>query len=203
MSEDRDTLGWSLVALPIVGGVVEAAVVLAHARSFAVMVTAAVCVLGTAALIEVDRRKWHQPFAHTVLACLLWVVGYPVHMWQRSRAGASASFVASLFSMLVFLGAPVLAGTFITPSYATVECARAGAGDWACTVRNERGSDAVQACWSIVAPCSDGTQSAARACQEVEPASTRVRSVSRAEFRPISCDQTGEATVEGLTVDRL
>ena len=93
-----DLVGWALVLLPALGGVLGAIL----GKGLLFLLIPPVVVLGTGILAGVDASRLSMRAWKSVVAVLfLWLGGYPVHLYQRGRR-APKRLILGIVSMLVF-----------------------------------------------------------------------------------------------------
>jgi hypothetical protein len=94
-----DALGWAIVAVPALGGVVAAA---GGVNAIPLVLGGAVLVSAGCIALDADRRR--MPGTGVVLALVAWILGYPYHLAKRSNYGAPNRLGAGLVSMVLLFG---------------------------------------------------------------------------------------------------
>jgi hypothetical protein len=195
-----DAVGWVLLALPVLGGIAQAALPEALGT-----VAAYATLLATVILIASDaKRRRQRPGPYVLGAFFLWIVVYPVYMYRRSRWGAPNRLLFAIVAVLLFLAGAVARPLMRTPTRALVRCKAAGklVGDgFDCSVEHKAGDDGAQVCWDLVLTCANGPGGSTHACGHATPRETTHVPVAYSDLQGAgSCDELTKIGVENVTM---
>lgn len=104
----RDSLGWALLATPIVAGLALVIVNVSFAAgSWAPTFVSLGMIVVTSVLAAIDARRWHLHRPGIVGMLLLWLVFYPRYFVKRSARGAPRLFLLSLAAIALYFAIPI------------------------------------------------------------------------------------------------
>ena len=167
-----------VVGVVLVGGVLGGATMSVF---FLLVLLCAILVLfdaSAAGMQRVPDRKGllnMNPVSWGVVTALLFVLGWPLYLVARFKAGPQKGNIALLIGV-VLTGTLVVGGVGLTlarrflnkPVAAAVQC-KGGAKGLQCEVKQTTGTQNASVCWQVRLDCTNGKPALANGCADIAP----------------------------------
>jgi len=194
-----DVLGWLLVAIPALGG----AAYFFVPQGLSVLISI-VIVAATAILAAIDARDTQEsPGGVAALHSLLWLVGYPLYLYRRSKSGRPSRLWPGLWAMLLFFTG-VIGQAFVGQDRSEVRCKPTGRllrDGYRCTIDRPSGHQTVETCWDLVVTCDAATLTA-HSCGTAKAHAQGVVDVPLSAFatQGTKCNAVRQTELQNITV---
>ncbi|MGZ3424689.1 MAG: hypothetical protein ACXVEF_29275 [Polyangiales bacterium] len=100
---ENDSIGWALLALPSIGGLLVPVLTLLELSALRSLL-GLVVVIGTIVLISKDAPRWGLRGSRFLLGLLfLWVVAFPMYFHTRAKHGAPSRLLLAILSVAIYL----------------------------------------------------------------------------------------------------